>query len=54
MPFGMVSGVGRGMDVLDGVVFVEGKGSLGRGEFGASHCNPVSYTHLTLPTNREV
>jgi len=29
MPLGMVSGVGRGMGVLDGVVIVEGKGSLG-------------------------
>jgi len=27
MPFGMVSGVGRGMGVLDGVVIVEGKGA---------------------------
>jgi len=26
MPFGVVSGVGRGMDVLDGVEIVEGKG----------------------------
>jgi len=26
MPFGMVSGVGRGMGVLDGVVIVKGKG----------------------------
>jgi len=26
MPFGMVSGVGRGMGVLDGVVIVEGEG----------------------------
>jgi len=29
MPFGMVSGVGRMMGVLDGVVIVEGKGCLG-------------------------
>jgi len=28
MPFGMVSVVGRGMCVLDGVVFVEGEGSV--------------------------
>jgi len=39
MPFGMVSGVGRGMSVLDGVVIVEKKGGSFRGEFGASHCN---------------
>jgi len=29
MPFGMVSGIGRGMGVLDGAVIVEGKGSFG-------------------------
>jgi len=28
MPFGMVSGVGQGMGVLDGVVIVEGKGAV--------------------------
>ena len=28
MPFGMVSGVGRGMSVLDGVVIVEGEGQF--------------------------
>ena len=28
MPFGMVSDVGRGMGVLDGVVIVEGKGQF--------------------------
>ena len=28
MPFGMVSGVGRGMGVLDGVVIVEGEGAV--------------------------
>ena len=32
----MVTGVGRGMGVLDGVVIVEGKGQFG-GEFGTSH-----------------
>ena len=25
-----------------------------RAEEGKAYCNPVSYTHLTLPTNREV
>ena len=36
MPFGMVSGVGREMGVLDGVVIVEGKGAvfLARGYLG--------------------
>jgi len=28
MPFGMVSGIGRGMGVLDGVVIVKGKGAV--------------------------
>jgi len=28
MPFGVVSGVGRGMGVLDGVVIVEEKGAV--------------------------
>jgi len=28
MPFGMVSGVGRGMGVLDGMVIVEGEGAV--------------------------
>jgi len=28
MPFGMVSGVGQGMDVLDGVVIVESGGAV--------------------------
>jgi len=28
MPFGVVSGVGQGMGVLDGVVIVEGKGQF--------------------------
>jgi len=39
MPFGMVSGVGRGMGVLDGGGYHRrGRGSLGA-EFGSSHCN---------------
>jgi len=37
MPFGMVSGVGQRMFIIDGVVIVEGEGQFG-GEFGASHC----------------
>ena len=28
MPFGMVSGAGRGMGVLDGVVIVKGEGAV--------------------------
>jgi len=39
MLFGMVSGVGRGMGVLDGGGNRQrGRGSFG-GEFGAFHCN---------------
>jgi len=39
MPFGVVSGVSRGMGVLDaGGDRRRGRGSFG-GEFGASHCN---------------
>jgi len=38
MPFGVMSGVCRGMGVLDGVVIVEGKGSFG-GKCCASHLN---------------
>jgi len=38
MPFGVVSGIGRMMDVLDGVVVVEGIGQFW-GESGVSHCN---------------
>ena len=35
MPFGVVSGVSRGMGVLDGVVFVKGEGAvLHGGEVG--------------------
>jgi len=41
MPFGVMSGVGRGMGVLDRVVIVEGEAGRGsfRGEVEASHCN---------------
>ena len=28
--------------------------AIGRGSIGAALFDPVSYTHLTLPTNREV
>jgi len=34
MPFGMVSGVSRGMGVLDGVVIVEGEWAVLRGNVG--------------------
>ena len=54
MPFGIIGRTGPGMRQI--VRF--GDRSTGRGtygdEFGARHYNPVSYTHLTLPTNREV
>ena len=38
MPFGVMSGVGQRMGVLDGVEIVEGKGRFGD-KGGASHCN---------------
>jgi len=34
MPFGVVTEVGRGMSVLDGVVIVEGKGAVLRVNVG--------------------
>jgi len=47
MPFGVVSGVGRGMDVLHGEMIVKGEGSFG-GEFGASHCNQWGLCDVAL------
>jgi len=38
MPFGVVSGVGRGISEVDGVEIVEWKGQFW-GRRGASHCN---------------
>ena len=34
MPFGVMSGVGRGMGVLDGVVIVEREGAVLEANFG--------------------
>jgi len=49
MPFGLVSGVGRRMGVLDGGGDRRrGRGSFG-GEFGASHCNQWGLFDATLP-----
>jgi len=39
MPFGVVSGVGRGMSVLDGDGYRRRGRDSFEGEFGASHCN---------------
>jgi len=39
MPFGMVSGVGRGMGVLDEAGDRPRDRGRFRGEFGAFHCN---------------
>jgi len=39
MPLGMVSWVGRGMGVLDGIMIVEGEQAVLGDEFGASYCN---------------
>jgi len=54
MPFGVVSGVSRGMGVLDGVVVVEwGRGSFG-GKCGASHCNLWGFCCVVVPERRAV
>jgi len=48
MPFGMVSGVGRGMAVLDvGDDRRRGRGRFGS-EFGASYCNQWRHALLKL------
>ena len=39
MPFGVLSGVGRGLVYKMGVLIVEGEGTVLDGEFGASHRN---------------
>jgi len=43
MPFGVLSGVGQGMGVINGVLNGSGDRRRGRGsfwgDFGASHCN---------------
>ena len=39
MPFGMMSGVGHGMGVLDGGGYRRREMGSFWGEFGASHCN---------------
>ena len=45
-----------GVKALDGVNLKVEKGTVHAlmGENGAGKSTPVSYTHLTLPTNREV
>ena len=48
MPFGVVSGVGQGMGVLDGVVITEGEGAVLGGEFGASHCNQLGFCCIAV------
>jgi len=49
MPFGMVSGVGRGMGVLDGGCDRRrGRVSFG-GKFGASHCNQRDFAMRLFP-----
>ena len=49
MPFGVISEVNRRMDVLDGVIIVEGKGQFW-GWTWASHCNwwRLCYVGLTV------
>jgi len=48
MPFGMVSGIGRGMGVLDGWLSSKGRGSFGL-EFGASQCNHADFAIRLFP-----
>ena len=40
--------------VLSGQVGIDKKGNLANGIRKQTEQTPVSYTHLTLPTNREV
>jgi len=52
MPFGVVSGVGRGMGVLDeGGDHRRGRGSF-VGEFGASHCNRWGFCSVIVRERR--
>ena len=48
MPSGMVSGVSRGMHVLDGVVIIAGMCRFGV-EFGVCHCNKWGLYDAALP-----
>jgi len=49
MPFGVVSGVGRAMGVLDGVEIVEGEGEVLRCKCGASHYNHGDFVAYFVP-----
>ena len=48
----------RAIDLVVGgeqqIIYVYGKAGTGKTEVALHICEPVSYTHLTLPTNREV
>jgi len=48
MPFGVMSGVGRGMSVLDGVVIVEGEGAVLGVNLGRPHCNQWNFCDAAL------
>jgi len=47
MLFGMVSGAGQGMGVLDGGRDVKGEGQFW-GEFGVSHCNQCGLCYIVV------
>jgi len=49
MPFGMMSGVGRGISVLDGGGDRQRWRSSFGVEFGASHCNQWGLCNAALP-----
>jgi len=49
MPFGMVSRVGRGMGVLDGMVIVEGNGQF-MGELGRPIITNVDFATRLFPS----
>jgi len=47
MPFGVVSWIGRGMGVLDGLEIAEGKGQFW-GKCGAAHCNQLGLCGVVI------
>ena len=49
MPFGMVSGIGQGMGVLDGGGDHQREWAVLGSEFGASHCDQWGLCDAALP-----
>ena len=48
MQFGVVSGVSRGIGVLDGVVIIEGEEGSFWGEFEVPHCNHWGLCYMVM------